>query len=124
MSYRKTIYLNFISSVKVLPLSEIQENTLKNPLLHQSKTYKSDTKNKILIDSKTDRTIIFIHCFLLNHNYFFFQHFFSVWQIELHVPPWEAFLHDTSGTFGLRFQMDVLVLPRNLYTYESNHVLP
>jgi len=88
MSYRKTIYSNFISSVKVLPLSEIQENTLKNPLLHQSKTYKLDAKNKILIDSKADRTIISIHrFFLLNHNYFFFQHVFSVWQIEVYVPP-------------------------------------
>tara|TARA_Y100001978_G_scaffold151922_1_gene137150 strand:+ start:85 stop:330 length:246 start_codon:yes stop_codon:yes gene_type:complete len=76
MSYRKAIYFNFISSVKVLPLSEILENTLKNPLLHQSKTYKSDTKNKILIDSKTDSTIISIHRFFVKSQLFLFSAFF------------------------------------------------
>ena len=75
MSYRKTIYLNFISSVKVLTLSEVQENTLKNPILHQSKTCKSDTKNKILIDSKTDRTINSIHRFFVKSQLFLFSAF-------------------------------------------------
>ena len=76
MSYRKTIYLNFISSVKVFPLSEIKESTQKHLLLYQSTTDKSDTKTKMLVDSKTDRKTFSIQSFFVGSELFLFSAFF------------------------------------------------
>ena len=70
MSYRKTIYLNLISSVKVLPLSEIKESTQKNLLLFQSTTINQTQKQKCLLIPKP------------TEDYFYSEFFCWIWIIS------------------------------------------